>query len=99
MLFGKDGGARPFRIVDWQTMSWSPAMSDISYFLGTTLKTEDRRKREGDLIDLYFSLLGPKNKLTKDEILEVIKRQSFLGLMTCIYAPMSSGNGNWPSSH
>ena len=36
----RTGSARPLTVVDWQTVSWGPAMLDASYFLGAGL---DRR--------------------------------------------------------
>jgi hypothetical protein len=88
MVFGKQGGGKTFTIVDWRTVSWGPVMSDLSYFLGAALTIEDRRKHEAELIDLYHHSLGSRNKMTKGQCLEGIKRQSFLGLITCIHAPM-----------
>ena len=34
MLFGADDAARPFVVVDWQTVSWGRVMTDAAYFLG-----------------------------------------------------------------
>ena len=37
---------RPFAVVDWQTVGWGPAMTDVAYFLGGSLAVEDRRAHE-----------------------------------------------------
>ena len=43
MLFGRRGSRRDLTVVDWQTVSWGPAMTDVAYFIGCALRTEDRR--------------------------------------------------------
>src|SRR3984885_13609566 len=37
MLFGVDGADRALTVVDWQTVSWGPALTDLAYFLGCAL--------------------------------------------------------------
>ncbi|MDT5146900.1 MAG: hypothetical protein QOC58_1545, partial [Mycobacterium sp.] len=44
LLFGTEGADRPLTVVDWQTVSWGPALTDLSYFLGCALATRDRRE-------------------------------------------------------
>ena len=34
MLFGTAGADRALTVVDWQTVSWGPALTDLAYFLG-----------------------------------------------------------------
>src|SRR3984885_12064878 len=43
MLFGPDGADRPLTVVDWQTVSWGPAFTDLAYFLGCALPADVRR--------------------------------------------------------
>ena len=43
MLFGEPGADRPLTVVDWQTVTWGPAMTDVAYFLGCALPDELRR--------------------------------------------------------
>jgi hypothetical protein len=43
--------------VDWQTVSWGPAMLDASYFLGGCLHVEDRRASEQELLHHYHDTL------------------------------------------
>ncbi len=40
MLFGEPGADRPLTVVDWQTVTWGPAMTDVAYFLGCALPDE-----------------------------------------------------------
>ena len=34
---------RDLTVVDWQTVTWGPALTDVAYFIGCALRTEDRR--------------------------------------------------------
>ena len=43
MLFGTAGADRALTVVDWQTVSWGPALTDLAYFLGCALPAQDRR--------------------------------------------------------
>ena len=86
MLFGAAGGQRRFVVVDWQTVSWGPAMTDVSYFLGASLKLEDRRAHEETLVRGYFEQLQAHGVrgLTWEECWLGYRRQSFLGLLMTI---------------
>lgn len=53
LLFG-DGRCT---VVDWQTVTWGPAMLDASYFLGGSLSVEDRRAHEEELVRAYHDEL------------------------------------------
>ena len=44
-------------VVDWQTVSWGPAMLDASYFLGGSLTVDDRRRHEERLLRAYHDEL------------------------------------------
>ena len=59
MLFGADGADRPLTVVDWQTVTWGPAMTDLAYFLGCALPAADRREHYDALLDDYHRALGP----------------------------------------
>ena len=50
-------GAGTCHVVDWQTVSWGPAMLDASYFLGNGLSIEDRRAHEEELVRIYYEAL------------------------------------------
>jgi hypothetical protein len=58
MLFGEAGAERPLTVVDWQTVSWGPATTDASYFLGGALPADERREHSDVLLGAYHSALG-----------------------------------------
>src|SRR3954452_16079667 len=59
MLFGEPRSPRRFVVVDWQTVSWGPVMTDAAYFLGSGLAVEDRRAHEEALVrDYHEALVG-----------------------------------------
>ncbi|MGV1087881.1 MAG: phosphotransferase [Mycobacterium sp.] len=88
MLFGRPGSLRDLTVVDWQTVTWGPAMTDLAYFLGCALRTEDRRAHYDELLAAYHAGLGDNPPLTIDEIREGVRRQSFFGVMMAIISPM-----------
>jgi hypothetical protein len=88
MLFGIDGADRALTVVDWQTVSWGPALTDLSYFLGCALPTQDRRAHYDALLRAYHEALGPGAPLTVDDVAEGVRRQSFFGVMMAIVSSM-----------
>ncbi|HEY5842176.1 MAG TPA: phosphotransferase [Mycobacterium sp.] len=88
MLFGEPGAERALTVVDWQTVTWGPALTDLSYFLGSALPTEQRRAHHDELLSAYHEALGPNPPLSIDDIREGVRRQSFFGVMMAIAAPM-----------
>jgi hypothetical protein len=88
MLFGAAGADRALTVVDWQTVSWGPALTDLAYFLGCALRTEDRRERYGELLRAYHEALGPEAPISLDEVTEGVRRQSFFGVMMAIVSSM-----------
>lgn len=53
LLFEARGGELPVVVLDWQGVGYARGTIDVSYFLGTSLTTEDRRAHERDLVKLY----------------------------------------------
>lgn len=88
MLFGQDGAERPLTVVDWQTVSVGPALTDVSYFLGCALPAERRREHSAELLRAYHDALGPDAPLTVDDVVECVRHQSFFGVMMSIVSPM-----------
>jgi Ecdysteroid kinase-like family len=88
MLFGADGAERPLTVVDWQTVTWGPAMSDLAYFLGCALPVADRRENYDALLDGYHRALGPDAPITLADVREGVRRQSFFGVMMAIVSSM-----------
>lgn len=88
MLFGRPGSLRELTVVDWQTVTWGPAMTDVAYFLGCALPTEVRRTHYDELLTAYHRGLGPQPPQTSDEVREGVRRQSFFGVMMTIVSSM-----------
>jgi hypothetical protein len=90
LLFGDPEGERPLTVVDWQTVGWGGAMSDISYFLGGSLSVADRRRSERELVEEYRSRLVALGapELTWAECWEGYRWHAFGGVLMAIVASM-----------
>jgi Ecdysteroid kinase-like family len=88
MLFGSEGADRALTVVDWQTVSWGPAFTDLSYFLGCALRAPDRREHYDDFLRAYHEALGPEAPASLAEVAEGVRRQSFFGVMMAIVSSM-----------
>ncbi|MDT5229764.1 MAG: hypothetical protein QOI39_264 [Mycobacterium sp.] len=88
MLFGAAGADRRLTVVDWQTVTWGPAMTDLAYFLGCALPVAERRKRYDALLDGYHTALGPDAPISLADVREGVRRQSFFGVMMAIVSSM-----------
>lgn len=76
------------KVVDWQTVSWGPAMRDASYFLGGGLTVEDRRAHEEELVRAYHEevLRHGVTGFTWAQCWEEYRRQVFHNLTMAIAA-------------
>ena len=88
LLFGQPGSERALTIVDWQTVTWGAAMTDLAYFLGCALSTEDRRAHWPQLVAAYHEALGPDCPLHVVDVREGVRRASFMGVTMTIAASM-----------
>ncbi len=88
MLFGTEGADRALTVVDWQTVSWGPALTDLAYFLGCALRSEDRRAQYDTLLRAYHEALGPGAPVTLADVREGVRRQGFFGVMMAIVSSM-----------
>ena len=88
MLFGTAEAERALTVVDWQTVSWGPALTDLAYFLGTALPAQDRRAHYDALLLAYHEALGPGAPISLAEVREGVRRQSFFGVMMAIVSSM-----------
>ena len=88
MLFGEPAAARSLTVVDWQTVTWGPALTDVAYFLGCALTAQQRRDHYDALLRAYHDALGPDAPLTLDDVREGVRRQSFFGVMMAIVSSM-----------
>lgn len=86
MLFGAEAVPRRFVVVDWQTVSWGPVMSDASYFLGSSLTVQDRRAHEQELVREYYETLHAHGVRGFDwaDCWSEYRRQSFLGVLMTV---------------
>ncbi len=88
MLFNILGGREPLAVLDWQTLLPGPGVSDVSYFLGGCLSTENRRAHERTLLQRYHAALVsqgvhdyPFERLWTD-----YRYNAFMGYFICSYA-------------
>ncbi len=88
MLFGRPGSRRDLTVVDWQTVTWGPAMTDVAYFIGCAVTIDDRRAHYDELLRAYHEGLGPDSGITLDEVREGVRRQSFAGVMMAVVSSM-----------
>ncbi len=88
MLFGRPGSRRDLTVVDWQTVGWGPAMTDVSYFIGCALPVEDRRNHYEDLLRAYHEGLGPDSPVSLEDVREGVRHQSFAGVMMAVVSAM-----------
>jgi hypothetical protein len=88
MLFGRSGSRRDLTVVDWQTVGWGPAMTDVAYFIGCALTVEDRRAHYEDLLRAYHEGLGPDSPITLEDVREGVRHQSFAGVMMAVVSSM-----------
>ena len=57
LFFGTDQGGPELAVVDWQIVSKGRGIFDLAYFMTGTLKPDDRRAVERDLLKLYHNIL------------------------------------------
>ena len=90
MLFGTGGDSPPLAVVDWQTATTGPGLTDASYFLGAGLLPEDRRKHERQLIEAYHQALiaGGVEGYDWDRCWTDYRRFAFGGLIMAMAASM-----------
>jgi hypothetical protein len=87
LLFGAAGGGVPIAVVDWQTVVHGPGVSDLSYFLGAGLTTEDRRTHEQALVRQYHDAMQAADvALEWDDCWLQYRRFSAAGLAMAIGA-------------
>jgi hypothetical protein len=86
-LLFEDGGCK---VVDWQTVSWGPAMTDAAYFVGGGLSTEDRRAHEEELVRGYHSELLAQGVegFGWEQCWDDYRRGTFHGIVMTIAASM-----------
>ncbi len=89
MMFG---GPYPLAVVDWQSFAFDCALNDVSYFMGTSVRGEERAGAEEQLLKGYFATLGQYNtSLTWDECWHYYRHYAPAGLIMAVIASMIVG--------
>ncbi len=57
LLFDAAGGRLPLAVLDWQVPALGHGVTDVAYFLGTSVPVEDRRRHEDSLVRRYHGAL------------------------------------------
>ena len=90
LLFGDGESAPRVTVVDWQTVARGPAASDVAYFLGASLRPEDRRANEGELLGIYVEELRRQGVRDVDSarFTDEYRRHSTSGIVMAVIASM-----------
>jgi hypothetical protein len=85
ILFGR---GRPV-IVDWQTCTYGSPLSDLAYFLSSSLPVEVRRAREQDLVRRYHAALTSGGVLFSwEDCWNAYREHAFHGIAMSVGASM-----------
>ncbi|KAH8658194.1 aminoglycoside phosphotransferase [Xylariales sp. PMI_506] len=88
MLFiPRDGGGLDIKVVDWQLVAAAPVVSDLAYFIGGSLRTEDRREWQDSLLQSYCDALDAtagEPVLTVQDCLRDLRLNAFFGVGMCV---------------
>jgi aminoglycoside/choline kinase family phosphotransferase len=89
LLFGVAQGGPAVAVVDWQTVTHGPGISDLSYFIGAGLLIDDRRTHEEQLVRSYHAALDAAGiALAWDDCWLQYRRHTFAGLVMAVAASM-----------
>jgi aminoglycoside phosphotransferase (APT) family kinase protein len=89
LLFADGPDADPVVVVDWQTCVYGPGISDLAYFIGGSLETEQRRLHERDLVrDYHHRMTAAGVALSWDDLWAQYRRYTVAGLIMAIAASM-----------
>jgi hypothetical protein len=84
-------GSLGLMVVDWQCITLGPIASDMVYFLGCALKTEDRRQWQDSLLRTYCESLAEaagKPVLTVEGCKKDLRFSAFFGVVMGIVSPI-----------
>lgn len=82
------GGPR-VAVLDWQTVKYGPALSDVAYFIGSALLPEERRNHETTLVRDYHARLAATGvEMSWDNCWAGYRRYGYDGLLMAILASM-----------
>ncbi len=89
LLFSGSGTDVSVAVVDWQTVSRAPGVSDLSYFVGSGLAVDDRRQQEVFLVREYQRRLQHYGiELKFDDLWRQYRLFAFSGFGMAIAASM-----------
>ena len=90
MMFATSEGGYPVSIVDWQTLGLGRGASDLSYFLGGALSSDDRKAQEESLLREYHEALVSMDvhDLSFDQLFEDYRFYSFQLLRAAVAGAM-----------
>lgn len=81
LIFDGAGGLTRAAILDWQNLYRGNGLVDLGYFLGTSMRTSDRREHERDLVSAYAEGLRARGiPAGADECWDGYRRHSFAGI-------------------
>ncbi len=88
MMFG--ASPQPWMVpVDWQTPAIGPGIGDIAYFLGASLRTEDRRSEEERLVRRWHAAISAVDPAYGwDTCWQAYRLLAFGGLVMAVAASM-----------
>jgi hypothetical protein len=85
MLMSPPGhsSAPPLTVVDWQSVVWGAPVLDASYFLGGSLRVDDRRSHERELLRTYHEglLAAGVDDLSWDRCWSDYRRFAYAGFL------------------
>ena len=74
-------------VLDWQTVARAPALTDVSYFLGTSLSVDHRHAYERDLLARYRGALAARGvAIGWDDCWQGYRRYALGGLVMAVVA-------------
>lgn len=88
---GAAGSTLGLMVIDWQCITLGPVASDIAYFLGCSLKTEDRRQWQDALLQTYCNELveaSGKPIFTVEGCKKDLRLAAFIGVVMGIVSPI-----------
>ena len=89
LLFQPEVPHDPVVVVDWQTCVYGPGVSDLAYFLGGSLQTDDRRSHELDLVRDYHQRMQAAGVASAwEDLWSQYRRYTVAGLVMAIAASM-----------
>jgi len=88
LLFATPSGGSPVATVDWQTLAIGLPGRDLGYFLGNSLRSEDRRECERELVSAYHQALTALGVTghSLEECFDDYRYGQFQGLLVTVVA-------------